>query len=48
MAWIAYARMKESHDQTEVEQIRKALLEYYGLDTYVMVRLFDALKTYLR
>jgi hypothetical protein len=48
MAWIANARMKESHDQTEIEQIRKALLEYCGLDTYVMVKLFEALKTYLR
>jgi hypothetical protein len=49
MAWIANARMKESHDQTEIEQTRKALLEYCGLDPYyVMVKLFEALKTYLR
>ena len=48
MAGIAYARMQESKDQTEIEQIRKALLEYCGLDTLAMVKLLEVLKNLLR
>ena len=32
----------------EIEQIRKALLEYCGLDTFAMVKLLEALKNLLR
>lgn len=48
MAGLAYARMQKSSDQQEIEQIRKALLEYCGLDTFAMVKLLEALKNSLR
>lgn len=48
MAGIAYARMQKSSDQEEIEQIRKALLEYCRLDTFAMVKLLEALKNFLR
>ena len=48
MAGVAYARMQESKDQTEIEQIRKSLLEYCGLDTFAMVKLLETLKDLLK
>lgn len=44
MAAIAYARMNQSTDAREVEEIRRALLEYCCLDTFAMVKLLEALK----
>lgn len=48
MAGLAYARMQKSADPKEIEQIRKALLDYCGLDTFAMVKLLEALKNFLR
>lgn len=48
MAGIAYARMQKSGDPEEIEQIRKALLDYCRLDTFAMVKLLEALKNSLR
>ena len=48
MAGLAYARMQKSADPKEIEQIRKALLEYCRLDTFAMVKLLEALKNSLR
>lgn len=44
MAMDAYARMCESDDPAEIEKIRKALLEYCGLDTMGMVRILERLR----
>jgi hypothetical protein len=44
MAMQAYTEMQVSHDQTEIERIRKALLEYCKLDTLAMVRIVEKLK----
>ncbi len=44
MASQAYLKMCQSPDSTENEQIRKALLEYCGLDTLGMVRILEKLK----
>lgn len=43
-AMEAYGRMCESNEPTEVENIRKALLEYCKLDTLGMVRILERLK----
>ena len=43
MASEAYLKMCQSPDSTENEQIRKALLEYCGLDTLGMVRILEKL-----
>ncbi len=48
MAGIAYARMQKSSDQEEIEKIRTDLLDYCRLDTFAMVKLLEALKTFLR
>jgi len=48
MAGLAYARMQKSGDPEEIEQIRKALLDYCRLDTFAMVKLLEALKNSLR
>ncbi len=48
MAGLAYARMQISTDSEEIEQIRKALLDYCRLDTFAMVKLLEALKNSLR
>jgi len=44
MAMEAYWRMCESQDASEVENIRKALLEYCKMDTLGMVRIVERLK----
>jgi hypothetical protein len=44
MAMLAYRRMCEATEPTEVENIRKALLEYCKLDTLGMVRIVERLK----
>jgi hypothetical protein len=48
MVGFVYARMQESKDQTEIEQIRKAFLQYCGLDTFAMVKLLEVPKNLLR
>lgn len=45
MAMDAYARMCRSEDPDEINQIRKALLEYCKLDTLAMVRILERLTT---
>ncbi|HEC99001.1 MAG TPA: DUF2779 domain-containing protein [Proteobacteria bacterium] len=44
MAVQAYFRMCESQDQSEIEAIRKALLDYCKLDTLGMVRILERLR----
>jgi len=44
MAMVAYRRMCEAKEPTEVENIRKALLEYCKLDTLGMVKIVERLK----
>lgn len=44
MAMSAYFKMCECQDPTELERIRKALLEYCKLDTLGMVRILERLK----
>ena len=44
MAMSAYFRMRESEDADEIAQIRKALLEYCGIDTLAMVRILERLR----
>jgi len=44
MAMQSYAEMQASNDQTEIERIREALLEYCKLDTLAMVRIVEKLK----
>jgi len=44
MAMDAYFQMCTSHDQDEIERIRKALLEYCKLDTLGMVKILEKLK----
>lgn len=44
MAMVAFRRMCESNEPTEVENIREALLEYCKLDTLGMVRIMERLK----
>lgn len=44
MAMLAFRKMCESNEPTEVENIRKALLEYCKLDTLGMVRIVERLK----
>lgn len=46
MAMLAYKKMCESTDPSEIEGIRKALLEYCKLDTLGMVRILEALKNF--
>lgn len=46
MAGLAYAKMQKSGDPEEIEQIRKALLDYCRLDTFAMVKLLEALRTF--
>lgn len=41
MAMIAYKKMCESKDQTEIENLREALLEYCRLDTLGMVKIVE-------
>lgn len=45
MAMLAYRKMCESNEPTEVENIRRALLEYCKLDTLGMVRIFEKLRS---
>lgn len=45
MAMDAYFRMCASNDSEKIEQIRKALFEYCGLDTLGMVRLLEKLRS---
>lgn len=44
MAMLAYKKMCESQDPQEIENIRKALLEYCRLDTFGMVKIAEKLK----
>lgn len=44
MAMLAYKKMRESQDPQEIENIRKALLEYCRLDTLGMVKIVEKLK----
>lgn len=44
MAMLAYKKMCESTDPSEIEGIRKALLEYCRLDTLGMVKIVERLK----
>lgn len=44
MAMLAYRRMCESNEPTEVENIRKALLAYCKMDTLGMVRIVERLR----
>ena len=44
MAMNAYSTMCETEDPEELESIRKALLEYCGLDTLAMVKIVEKLR----
>ena len=44
MAMLAYKKMTASKDQTEIENLREALLEYCRLDSLGMVRIYEKLK----
>ncbi len=44
MAMQSYATMNQIDDPNEIENIRKALLEYCALDTLAMVKIFEKLK----
>lgn len=48
MAGLAYATMNTSDDPGEIEEIRKALLDYCGLDTFAMVKVLKALSDSVR
>ena len=45
MAMLAYKKMCQSKDPSEMEAIRKALLEYCKLDTLGMVKIIEKLKS---
>jgi len=44
MAMNAYFTMAESKDPSEIEKIRKALLEYCKLDTFGMVKMVERMR----
>jgi hypothetical protein len=44
MAMNAYFTMNQSNDQTEIERIRRDLLEYCKLDTLAMVKILEKLR----
>jgi hypothetical protein len=46
MAMDAYSAMCQTEDPKELEKIRKALLEYCGLDTLGMMRILEKLREF--
>ncbi len=48
MAASAYLRMRESNDQAEITSIRKAMLEYCGLDTLAMVKILEKMREMIK
>lgn len=44
MAMLAYKKMRESKNSSEIEGIRKALLEYCRLDTIGMIKIVEKLR----
>lgn len=48
MAGLAYSRIQKSVDPEEIEEIRKALLDYCKLDTFAMVKLLEVLRDFAR